>query len=147
MVAATAGLVYTGIKYGGFPYGTQGYSLFNGVFGLEAWLVSLAALGFGLKRLNFCTPFLSYANEAVMPFYVLHQTVLLVVGYFVTRWPIPDPLKFLVILLASFTFIMAVYEFLIRRINVLRVLFGMKARSRKQLPETTPKVELGGIKL
>ncbi len=145
--AATAGLVYTGIKYGAFPYGTQGYSLFNGVFGLEAWLVSLVALGFGMKRLNFSTPFLSYANEAVMPFYVLHQTVLLVVGYFVTRWHIPDPVKFLVILTVSFAFIMLLYEFFIRRINVLRVLFGMKARSRSQLPQAAIKPELGGIKL
>ncbi len=146
-VAATAGLVYTGIAYGGFPYGTRGYNLFNGAFGLDAWLCSLVILGFGLKRLNFTTPFLSYANEAVMPFYVLHQTVLLVVGYFVTRWQIPDPIKFLVVLLVSFVFIMVVYEFIIRRINVLRVLFGMKAQSRQQLAEAAIKPDLGGIKI
>ncbi len=146
-VAATAGLVYTGMIYGSFPYGSKGYNLFNGIFGLDAWLCSLVLLGFGMKRLDFSTPFLSYANEAVMPFYVLHQTVLLVVGYFVTRWQIPDALKFLVILVVSFIFIMVVYEFLIRRINLLRVLFGMKARIRKQLPATETKTELGGIKI
>jgi glucan biosynthesis protein C len=146
-LASTAGLVYTGSLYGNSPYGTQGYNLFNGFFGLEAWLVSLVALGFGLKRLNFSTPFLVYANEAVMPFYVLHQTVLLGVGYFVTRLHIPDVVKFPVILLTSFIFIMVVYEFLIRRINVLRILFGMKASSRKQLPVPAPKTDLGGIKI
>lgn len=139
-VAATAGLVYTGNLYSGFPFGSQGYNLFNGIFGLNAWLCSLAVFGFGLKRLNFTTPFLKYANEAVMPFYVLHQTVLLVVGYFVTQLEIPDLLKFVVILGVSFAFIMACYEYLIRRFNVLRVLFGMKPQARKPaaVPSPTP---------
>jgi peptidoglycan/LPS O-acetylase OafA/YrhL len=62
----------------------------------------------------------------VLPFYILHQTVLLTVGYFVVRWPIPDLLKWAIILVVSFAIIMALYEFLVRRINVLRFLFGMK---------------------
>jgi hypothetical protein len=70
--------------------------------------------------------FLTYANEAVLPFYIMHQTVLLVIGYYVTRWHIPDLLKFVTISGSSFTLIVGVYEFLIRRVNVLRVLFGMK---------------------
>jgi len=61
----------------------------------------------------------------------MHQTVLLTVGYFVTRWPIPDLLKFVVISGSSFLIIAVVYEFLIRRINVLRVAFGMKPRPKQ----------------
>lgn len=127
-LAATAGLLYTGAEFGSAPYGTRGYALFNGLFGFNAWLWVLAVLGAGLQRLNFTTPALAYANEAVLPFYVLHQTVLLGVGYYVTRWQIADPLKFVVIALVSFATIMVVYEFGVRRVNALRLLFGMKPR-------------------
>jgi glucan biosynthesis protein C len=62
----------------------------------------------------------------VLPFYILHQTVLVSVGFFVVRWPIPDLLKWAIILSSSFAIIMGLYEFLIRRSNILRFLFGMK---------------------
>jgi hypothetical protein len=47
-------------------------------------------------------------------------------GVVLVSWQIPDPSKFLIISLGSFTFIMIVNEFLIRYGNLLRVLFGMK---------------------
>jgi glucan biosynthesis protein C len=107
-------------------FGTPLYALISALRGLSAWCCVLAALGMGMQYLNFSTPFLSYANEAVLPFYILHQTALLSVGYFVVQWPIPDLLKWAIILLASLTSIMAIYEFLIRRFNVMRFLFGLK---------------------
>lgn len=78
------------------------------------------------------TPLLKYANTAALPFYVMHQTVLLAVGFFVVRWNIPDLVKFLVIAAGSFGIIMGLYEYLIRRVNVLRILFGMKKEARIQ---------------
>jgi len=92
---------------------------------LIAWFFVLTFLGFGMKHLNFNTAFLKYANEAVLPFYILHQTVLLCVGYFVVRWAIPDLLKWLIIVPLSFVIVMSLYE-LVRRNNILRFLFGMK---------------------
>jgi hypothetical protein len=75
-------------------------------------------------------PFLKYANEAVLPFYILHQTVLLLIGYFVVQWAIPDLAKWAIIFVSSFIAIMAIYEFLVRRYNVMRFLFGMKPQTR-----------------
>jgi hypothetical protein len=97
----------------------------------------LAILGFGRKYLNYGTPFLRYANEAVLPFYVLHQTVLLCVGYFVVQWLIPDLLKWATILLASFVLIMLLYELLVRRFNAMRFLFGMKPLPKAPAPQPT----------
>jgi peptidoglycan/LPS O-acetylase OafA/YrhL len=85
-----------------------------------------AFLGFGMQHLTFNTPFLKYASEAVMGFYILHQTVLLVIGYLVVRWNIPDFAKWAIIAAASFVVITAICEFLIRRITILRFLCGMK---------------------
>jgi len=92
---------------------------------LMAWFFILTFLGFGMKHLKSNTPFLKYANEAVLPFYILHQTALLCVGYLVVRWAIPDLLKWLNIASISFVIIMGLYE-LVRRNNILRFLFGMR---------------------
>jgi hypothetical protein len=92
---------------------------------LMAWFFNLTVFGFGMKHLTFSKPFLKYANEAVLPFYILHQTVLLCVGYFVVQWAIPSLLKWLIIVPLSFAIIMGLYE-LVRRNNILRFLFGMK---------------------
>lgn len=141
-IVCTAGLAYANDRYGGAVFGSCGYTIVNGLFGANAWLWSVSIFGFGMKRLNFQNKFLTYANEAVLPFYILHQTVLLCVGYFVVRWDIPDALKFIVIGLSSFVIIMAIYEFLIHRVNVMRVLFGMKAKTQTVTSKVTSQIGL-----
>jgi glucans biosynthesis protein C len=96
------------------------------------WILSAntllpAFIGLGMHYLNFTNAFQKYASEAVMGFYILHQTVLLVIGYFVVDWTIPAFAKWAIIASASFIFIMLIYEFLIRRVNVIRWLCGMKS--------------------
>jgi glucan biosynthesis protein C len=106
--------------------GTLLYLLGRTLWGFWSWCWVLAIFGFGMKYLNFNKPVLSYANEAVLPFYILHHPVLLTVGYFVVQWTIPDVIKFFVIDAISFVIIMGLYEFLVRRFNLMRFLFGMK---------------------
>jgi glucan biosynthesis protein C len=118
------------ITQGDLVFRNPVYTLFFVLFSLFSWLFVLAFLGFGMQRLTFNTPFLRFANEAVLPFYILHQTVIICVGYFVVRQVIPDLLKFVIITSSSFAIIAALYELLIRRINVLRFLFGMKLRPK-----------------
>jgi glucan biosynthesis protein C len=110
------------------------------------WLALLALLGFGMKYLNFSTPFLSYANEAVLPFYILHQTVLLSVGFFVVQWSIPAGLMWLIIAPSSFALIMLLYEYLVRCHNSLRYLFGMK-QSAKAYPTAATEAVLASGKI
>jgi glucan biosynthesis protein C len=111
-------------------FGTPIYPLFFSLFSLYSWCFVLAILGFGMQHLTVNTPFLRYTNEAVLPFYILHQTVIISIGFFVVRWAIPDLLKFVLIAASSFFLIMALYEFLVRRYNVMRFLFGMKLRPK-----------------
>jgi hypothetical protein len=92
-----------------------------------AWLVAI--LGYGSKFLNFENGFLKYANEAVLPFYILHQTVILGIGFFVVRWNIGIGVKFLIIALSSLVLIVATYDLVIKRVNTLRFMFGMKLRA------------------
>ncbi len=123
--------LFLSFHYDLLTFGTPRYALVLGLRGLGSWCCILAILGFGRQHLDFSTPFVKYANEAVLPFYILHQTVLLCVGYFVVQWAIPDLLKWAIILLASFAVIMGLYEFLVRRFNILRFLFGMKLLVRQ----------------
>jgi len=111
-------------------FGTWRNGLGWGVRALSSWCCILAILGFGRKHLRFNTPALKYANEAVLPFYILHQTVLLSVGFFVVQWNIPAMAKWVIIVLVSFPIIMLLYEFLVRRYNLMRFLFGMKLKHK-----------------
>ncbi len=94
--------------------------------GVLCWSWLVAICGFASRYLRFTNDFLKYANEAVLPFYILHQTIILTVGYYVIRLDAPLWMEYLIIVIISFATVMAVYEFLIKRRNVLRVLFGMK---------------------
>lgn len=105
---------------------TWQYAIGTALWCLCAWCWLLTVLGFGIQHLNRNKPFLSYANEAVLPFYIMHQSVILPLAFFVVQWTIPDLLKFLIIFIVSFGVVMVLYEFLIRRFNLLRFLFGMK---------------------
>jgi glucan biosynthesis protein C len=97
------------------------------------WICVLAFFGLGKQYLTVRKPRLDYANEAVLPFYILHQTVLLVVGYFVLQWALPDVLEWAIVVVISFAIIMACYEYFVRRWNVMRFLFGMKLLPRRQV--------------
>lgn len=111
---------------------------------LIAWCWIVTIIGFGKRYLNFGNRFLKYANEAVLPFYMLHQTVIIMVGYFVIQLQIPIASQFVVIAVVSFASIIAIYEFIIRRKNVLRFLFGMHLKKTALKPEEN---EIAGMRL
>ena len=59
-------------------------------------------------------------------FYILHQTIIVTIGLYLIDWDIAVLLKYAVLSTASFCVIMVLYEILVRRINILRYLFGLK---------------------
>ena len=111
------------------------------VFG--GWICVLAIFGLGMQYLTARTPRLDYASEAVLPFYILHQTVLLTVGYFMLQWSIPDVLEWATVVVISFAVIMGIYEYFVRRNNALRFLFGMKPLPTKLAQEPQPAMQAG----
>ena len=97
---------------------------------LRSWLFIVTILGFGSRYLNFNNRFLRYANEAVLPFYILHQTIILIIGFFVVQWSMGIAPKYFIISTTSFVAIIAIYELLVRRTNILRFLFGMVLKKK-----------------
>ncbi len=94
---------------------------------LSSWCFILAILGFGMKHLAARGRFLRYATEAVLPFYMLHQPIILLIVFWVVQLQIPILAKYLTIVVLSFAGIVLLYEG-VRRANVLRFCFGMKMR-------------------
>src|SRR6266536_112878 len=68
----------------------------------------------------------AYANEAVLPFYVLHETVIVVIAYWVLTWRIGAGAQYLLIVLSSLAATLLLYEVGVRRTRVTRLLFGLK---------------------
>ena len=93
------------------------------------WLVILAALGYARCHIRTRGPMLVRAQELAYPFYLLHQTVIVLVGYAWLHAPMGPWVKLSVVLTLSF-FVTALLCEGIRRTPFLRPLFGMKAQSR-----------------
>ena len=55
-------------------------------FVLMSWGWALDVLYLAMKYLNFSNKWLLYGNETIMPFYLLHQPVIVTVSYFVVQW-------------------------------------------------------------
>jgi glucans biosynthesis protein C len=111
-------------------FGGGGFFLAADLRALISWTAIMAILGVGARYLNRSGKNIRYANDAVLPFYILHQPVILSIGFFVVQWSLPIAAKYFIIAVSSFAAIMLLYELVVRRINVLRFLFGMKKQKR-----------------
>jgi hypothetical protein len=100
---------------------------------LVSWSVAISAIGYARKYLNFDSDLRKIANEGIYPFYLLHQPVIVITGYYLVCWNIPAIIKFILILLVSFFITVLIYQLIIQRIGLFRIIFGLKPR-RKSLP-------------
>lgn len=103
------------------------YGLFNA---LHIWFLIMTFIGFAKKHLNFSNRFLNYTNKAVYPFYILHQTIIVVLGYYVVQWPVPDTLKFIVLVAGCFTSVFLIYQWIIKPFMLTRILYGLKPKEK-----------------
>jgi glucan biosynthesis protein C len=105
------------------------YVVVSTVWALNGWCWVTAILGFGRKYLSFNHKYLKISNELVLPFYVLHQSVIVAVAFYIVGLNLIAIEKFLLIVLLSFPTI-AVLLYPINKINALRFLFGMRMKNR-----------------
>ena len=103
------------------------------------WL--LAVLGYSRLLLNKSNKFLRYATDAVYPFYILHQSIMLSFGYHILQWRAGILPKFIAVVIVTFGGSLIVYELFIKRFNVMRVLFGIKPKKQISKINTMPKTE------
>jgi len=111
--------------------------------GSTSWFLTLAVVGIATRigqrvaeaprtpnQPTFWNRLAAYGREAQLPYYVLHQTPIIAIGYYIVgrNWPVM--VKFWIIYLGSLTVTLLVYELLVRRIGVLRLLFGMRRKGQ-----------------
>jgi hypothetical protein len=140
---AGEGVLIIGFNYP-YPdaeYFSWTYVLFNIVLSIGNFCWVMFILSLAANYMNFNHKVLTYGNEAVLPFYIFHQTIILCVGWFVIRWNIDIGPKYLIIALVSFALIMAMYDLVVRRFNVMRFFFGM--RLKKKLSKTPDPLSAG----
>ena len=94
---------------------------------LSAWLLILALLGIAQAYCNRSSKALHYCNNASFPVYILHQSVMMAVAFYVVGTMLPAWMKFLLIMISSLLLSLAGYEVL-RHINITRILLGMKEK-------------------
>lgn len=107
-----------------------------------AWL--FAILGFAHRYLTARPAFLAEATEAVYPFYILHQTVTVIVVYWLLTLGVPPVLGFFAAIVATFVGTWAIYAGLVRPWRWVRPFFGMKALSGERfgsLPRPTARLK------
>src|SRR5262249_30660349 len=73
-----------------------------------------------------------YANQAVLPFYLLHEPVIVAFAWIIVRWHAPILAKYPILVAASFTATLVIYELAVRRYRITRLLFGMKPQSAQR---------------
>jgi len=112
-------------QMGDLAFGSQQYIVQWGLRTINGWWWLMAILGFGSLHLNFAHPFLAIAGPAVLPFYMLHQTVIVMLAYAMRDWPLGIFPKYPLLVAVAFAICISLYQFVIRRHNGLRFLFGM----------------------
>ena len=95
------------------------------------WFFILALLAYGRRLLNFTNRFLKYFAEGAYPIYILHQTIIVVIAFFVVQWDLGAGAKYAIIVTLAFVGTILAYDILVRRTNATRFLFGMKPRPKK----------------
>ncbi|NCF67495.1 MAG: acyltransferase family protein [Chloroflexi bacterium] len=82
--------------------------------------------------------FMRYASKAQMPIYVLHQTIIVIIGFFVVRWQVIWPAKYLVISFSTLVVTLVIYDVAVRRTRATRFLFGLKPKKKEQTVVRAP---------
>ena len=101
--------------------------LFWALVAAAGWCGTAFMLFIGMRFLDRNSRALRYSLEVLLPFFVLHQPVIIVIAYFVVQWDMGLLPKMLVVLLGSFAVTLGLCELVVKRVGVLRVVFGMKA--------------------
>ncbi|MEL7124336.1 MAG: acyltransferase family protein, partial [Bacteroidota bacterium] len=103
----------------------------NYLMGIEStfWILSIFAVGYTFLNKGSAT--LTYLTQASYPIYILHMLFQYLGSYFVFPLDIAPELKFIIVLIFTFVGCYFIYE-IIRRINFLRPLFGLKLKSNER---------------
>jgi peptidoglycan/LPS O-acetylase OafA/YrhL len=118
-------VIFYGTRYLVFQLKAPGYLMATES---NAWIFTV--FGFAYKYLNRPGKVLSYLSQGAYPIYILHMIFLFLGASLILPLQIPVTVKFILIVVFTATGCFVIYDLLIRRINFLRPLFGLKAKQK-----------------
>lgn len=96
------------------------------LFSVQAWAWAVAALSLGLRLRAFARPLPERTASAAMPFFIVHQPVILAVSLVAVGMGVTLPLKVLFVVALSFV-VTLVLAMLGTHFRVIRPLLGVKS--------------------
>ncbi len=98
---------------------------------LNMWSWIIAIFAWSSKYLNKPSKVVRYRNKAVYPFYILHQTIIVMIGYYLMNLQIHYSIKMLILVFFTFSICWLIYELLILKLTFIQPLFGVKNKQKK----------------
>jgi glucan biosynthesis protein C len=127
---AAAGVALEWMSTSGTPQFYLGWT----VFCVNSWCWTIFVLYVGMRYLDFAghpgNRWLQYGQDMIMPFFLFHQPVIIIIAFYVVQWEAGILVKLLTVVLGSFVVSLGLYELLVRRIKPVQALFGMKPSKR-----------------
>ena len=136
--------VYVPVLKSDIEFGEPALAAMRALRGLFVWTTLLAILGWGKHALDRPFRWLPYAAEAVFPWYVLHQSATVLLAYWLVPLRLGGALEATLVVLGTLATCALAHEFLIRRVAVLRPLFGLKRRAASAGAQPEPVAVVGG---
>jgi glucans biosynthesis protein C len=103
-------------------------TIFDVVAIFMSWFTVITVIAYGQHYLNRPHPWLKHFNEGLYPFYILHQTVIIAIGYYICQLPWGIFAKFWTVSLLTLASCLGFYFLIIRPFNFVRILFGLKPK-------------------
>lgn len=129
--AVIAGLL---VAYPDFSFPTHNVTVvFRLAREIDTWVAIAALIGIAERFLNRDHRWRTTLAEATFPFYIIHQTVIVLVEFWVKPLGVGAAGEFLVLVPATIAGCWAFY-LIGREVNVLRPLIGLKARAKAAKP-------------
>jgi glucan biosynthesis protein C len=105
--------------------------LFASARAVQGWSMIVALIGFADTYLNYDRAWRRVLTEAVFPFYIIHQTIIVGVEGGLLRFGLPRHVEFAILVVATVTGCWLFYA-VGRRIGWLRPLIGLRPLARKE---------------
>lgn len=132
-IAAVLALIgWVGLEYAKYATSEQirfmnlpVFLLFETVYYLTTWAFLVAILGLGRQFLNRGSQLLTHLSGISYPYYMIHQLVIIVIGYYIVRMDASIAVKFLLIVAVSsiLTYVLAVA---VNQTELTRFMFGLR---------------------
>jgi len=94
-------------------------------YGCYQWCCIVAVLGFAGRWLNRDSAARRYLTDAVFPYYIVHQTAIILIAHQLKGLGLTAPVEATIVVAGTVASCALTYE-IVRRVRVLRPLFGLK---------------------